>query len=340
MPVQPSERRSRPQVTTWATRRRPFVVAIALMTFSLLGSSGAAQERSPTAATCDAPALPSTAQPSSQPIASPAASSDSAGRDVLDAEGAPLADPATSARIIGGIENFVACRNAGDYAGYAALLTPNRMLAEAGTTNPRDVVASLEDFNLPITILALGDVRTYPDGRASAEFVHLFGPHLYYRSRIYVVEEGAFVKFDEERFLPEEPTGERSVVDVQLTDFAFTVSPEIVENAPYIVLHGTNAGRYPHEIIVARLPVGATVAQALAGEVPEEQIEFIGQTLIAPGQVDDLVLVNLDSGAYALLCLIDEPDGIPHAARGMAAEVTIEGTTALGLKPTTTQRHA
>ena len=60
--------------------------------------------------------------------------------------------------------------------------------------------------------------------------------------------------------------------------------------------------------------------------MPEEQIAFIGQTPAAPGQSDDLVLVDLDPGTYTLLCFVTEPDGIPHAAKGMTAQVTVEGT--------------
>lgn len=238
------------------------------------------------------------------------------------------ADAATSARVLTGIEHFVACRNAGDYAAYAALLTPRRMLAEAGTTNPEDVIADLEAFNLPITILSLGDVRIESDGRFSAEFVHLFGPHLYYRSRLYVIEENGAVKFDEEEFLPEEPSGDVSVVDVQVTDFAFALGQHTMANDQFVVLRATNEGSYVHEIIVAMLPAGATVEETLAGTIPEEDIAFFGQATLAPGQSDDLVLVNMVPGTYTLLCLADEPDGVPHAARGMVTQVTIAGEAA------------
>jgi uncharacterized cupredoxin-like copper-binding protein len=294
---------------------RRLVLAAIVLTLTLVGSPVVAQEGTPVIAVCEAPALTS-----STPVVE---------TDVLttpdNSEGTAV-DAATAARIVTGIENFVACRNAGNYAAYAALVTPNRVRAEVGTTNPDDLIADLQAFNLPITTLSLGDVRMHLDGRFSAEFVHLFGPHLYYRSRLYVVEEGGYVKFDEERYLPEEPRGELSAVDVLMVDFAFEVSQETMANAQFVVLRGENAGTVAHEIIVARLPEGATVEQALTGEIPEEQIEFVGQTAIAQGQIDDLVLVNLEPGTYTLLCLLDEPDGVPHAALGMVAQITIEGT--------------
>ncbi len=291
-------------------------------------SSEAAYEATPAAGMCDAPgpprgALASPSAPTEQEGSSPVVEPQRLSSDLV--EPGIAVDAATAERIVAGIENVVACRNAGDYAAYAALLTPNRIQAEVGTTNPSDVVSDLEAFNLPITILSLGDVHTHADGRLSAEFVHLFGPHLYYRSRIYVVEEGGYVKFDEEVYLPEAPPGLLATVDVRLVDFAFALSQDRMTNAQYVALHGKNEGRYAHEILVVRLPAGATAEQALTGEIPEEQIAFVGQAPLAPGQTDDLVLVNLEPGFYTLLCLTDEPDGVPHAARGMVAQLTIEG---------------
>jgi uncharacterized cupredoxin-like copper-binding protein len=277
------------------------------------------------AGSCEAPALPPGTPTPRDEMAATAASDAGSVASVAAPTGRP-ADEATARRVIAGIENFVACRNAGDYAAYAALLTPNRMLAEAGTTNPHDVVADLQGFNLPITILSLGDVQSHADGRLSAEFVHLFGPHLYYRSRLYVVEEGGYVKFDEERFLPEEPPGAQSVVAVTMIDHAFALEPTTIPNAEFVVLRGRNDGAYQHEIIVAQLPAGATIEEVLSGNVPEDQVRFVGQTLVPPGQTDDLVLVDLESGDYWLVCLVAEPDGVPHAALGMVAQFTIEPT--------------
>ena len=310
--------------------QRLLLLAAALLALTLAGCPVMAQDATPAMGVCDAPTrtpgtpAPQAAVPGREAGSATLETPAPAGTTPGDAAG-----PEATARVIAGITNFVACRNAGDYAAYAALLTPARIWAEAGSTNPHDVVAGLQAFNLPITIISLGDVRTYPDGRLSAEFVHLFGRHLYYRSRIYVVEEGGFIKFDEEQFLPERPPGEMSAVEVELTDFAFVLSQDVITNASYVVLRGTNTGAYAHEIIVVRLPEGATVEQALMGAISEEQITFIGQTPLAPGQSDDLVLVNLEPGLYTLLCLTAEPDGIPHAALGMTAQFVVDGAAPL-----------
>jgi hypothetical protein len=36
------------------------------------------------------------------------------------------------------------------------------------------------------------------------------------------------------------------------------------------------------------------------------------------------VLLRLEPRTYTLLCYVDEPDGIPHVAKGMIATLTIE----------------
>lgn len=294
-----------------------FRIVLASLVFSSIALAGVTLVAHSTGLASPACSYPATSDgmPSATPIST----------ETDDVTSAPTADAETAARVIAGIENFVACRNSGDYAAYAALLTPDRMIAEAGTTSPADVVAGLEAFNLPITILSLGDVRTYSDGRLSAEFVHLFGDHLYYRSRIFVIEEDGYIKFDEEIYLPEEPQGTQEVVDVALTDFALQLDQGAVENAQFVVLRGHNEAAVPHEIIVVRLPEGATAEQAIAGAVDESQIDFIGQVAIAPGTSDDLVLTNLKPGQYTLLCFLDEPDGVPHAALGMIGQLTVEG---------------
>jgi hypothetical protein len=114
----------------------------------------------------------------------------------------------------------------------------------------------------------LGDVRAYTDGRLSAEFVYFFGSHHYYRSRIYVVAEGGYIKIDEEQYPREEPSSEQSAVDVWMIDFAFELDHDVIANAQYVVLHSRNVGEYPNEIVVVRLPPQVTVEQELVGGGP------------------------------------------------------------------------
>ena len=80
-----------------------------------------------------------------------------------------------------------------------------------------------------------------------------------------------------------------------------------------------------HELVIVQFPEGATVEDALEGEIGFEEIFFVGGTYSEGGQpAPDLVLTGLEPGTYTIVCFIDIPDGIPHVARGMVATLTVE----------------
>src|SRR5690606_982045 len=113
-------------------------------------------------------------------------------------------------------------------------------------------------------------------------------------------------------------------VDVRMIDYAFELSQDSFAAGEYIVFHVVNAGDYPHEFAVFRLPEGATVEEVARGQFPEESA-FTGATFAPPDQeATDLVLVNLEPGSYAVVCFVDAPQGIPPFARGMVAGFTVQ----------------
>ncbi|RIK36300.1 MAG: hypothetical protein DCC55_27705 [Chloroflexi bacterium] len=113
-------------------------------------------------------------------------------------------------------------------------------------------------------------------------------------------------------------------IDVRITDYAFELNQDRFTAGEFVVFHVVNAGEYPHEFAVFRLPEGATVDGIAQGQFPEESA-FTGAIFALPGQeATDLVLVNLEAGTYAIVCFMDAPDGIPHVARGMVAGFTVQ----------------
>jgi uncharacterized cupredoxin-like copper-binding protein len=90
----------------------------------------------------------------------------------------------------------------------------------------------------------------------------------------------------------------------------------------------TNAGRFSHEVVFARLTDGATFADAepfLRGEGPPPSLEALGGTVgMAPGQRVS-VTVDLPPGDYLALCFIpDTTSGRPHVHLGMWATFTVQ----------------
>lgn len=126
---------------------------------------------------------------------------------------------------------------------------------------------------------------------------------------------------------PQEPPPQE--VRITGVDYAFAVPDSIGPGRS--LLRFENAGAVDHEVAVARLVPGSTLADVLeameAGRDPEDLVdEQIGVLFAAPGQTGaGQLLVDLISGrTYVLLCFFqDEPDAPPHNALGMFASFEV-----------------
>ena len=120
------------------------------------------------------------------------------------------------------------------------------------------------------------------------------------------------------------------MVSITGVDYAFAV-PDSIMAGP-TVLRLENAGAVDHELAIARLREGVTLAQVLeameAGRDPEDLMEEgVGVLFASPGEASvGQLLVDLVSGStYAFLCFLqDDPDAPPHNALGMVASVEVK----------------
>jgi hypothetical protein len=118
-------------------------------------------------------------------------------------------------------------------------------------------------------------------------------------------------------------------MEVTMLDFSFEMSQTTVPADTLIAFEIENAGEYPHEFVVVRLPEGISVEDALADPALDESVVFLGGAFAEPGGVAYMGLTGLPPGTYAVVCFVDTPEGIPHVMRGMVAELTFEETTGL-----------
>ena len=234
------------------------------------------------------------------------------------------ADAATAQRIADGIQNVVDCHNAGDYEAEAALVTEGALLQDYGTTNPYDQVAESEAFPVAYELRSVENVQAYADGRLSADIALLVNGHWLFGLRQFVVEEGGYVKLDVDEEIPVDPPAGSAVVRAEMVDYAFELSQSSAPAGAPLVFEAPNRGQYPHELVVVRLPEGATAEGVLSGEVAEADVQFVGATFAEPGGTARLVLVDLEPGTYTLVCFVDVPEGVPHVARGMHAQFAVE----------------
>jgi uncharacterized cupredoxin-like copper-binding protein len=112
---------------------------------------------------------------------------------------------------------------------------------------------------------------------------------------------------------------------VTLFDYGFRTSRTPAAGAARVLVR--NVGKQAHEMEIARLLPGKTVAdlaawaEKMAGPPPARFVG--GVSPIAPGAANDLTLA-LTPGRYALLCFVpDAADGKPHVAHGMAHELEV-----------------
>lgn len=114
-------------------------------------------------------------------------------------------------------------------------------------------------------------------------------------------------------------------------DFSFD-APETIPAGPVSITF-TNEGKEPHHAQLVRLNDGVTVERFLAQLQEEGDVAFGlvsiegGPGMIAPGGRQEAIL-DLDPGAYLLLCAIPGADGVPHLAKGMIKPIQVVGNVA------------
>jgi len=116
-------------------------------------------------------------------------------------------------------------------------------------------------------------------------------------------------------------------IDVVAYDYAFLPLPTVISSGPTIFTF-SNQGKFFHEVNIARLKPGTTVAEFTKAEAIQrrEMIErSVGILIAGPGKSPDgRILVNLvKGGTYIAYCQFrDTPDAPAHLMLGMYTSFT------------------
>lgn len=120
------------------------------------------------------------------------------------------------------------------------------------------------------------------------------------------------------------PTPGPNVVTINATEYAFDAPDTIV--AGLTTFHMVNAGREPHQAVVAGAPdkTFPELEAALLHEGPiPEWLTFPG----GPGNVvagdSSIITANVTPGNYLILCFIPSLDGKPHVMKGMYRRLVV-----------------
>jgi hypothetical protein len=111
---------------------------------------------------------------------------------------------------------------------------------------------------------------------------------------------------------------------IQLIDYAFALQAPLQSGPQTLKIE--NLGPEPHEVAIARLAPGMSLADVEAwfndpqGPPPATVVGAV--TALAPSLTAYLEL-DLTPGSYVLLCFVSAPDGRPHIEHGMIQQVRV-----------------
>ncbi len=124
-------------------------------------------------------------------------------------------------------------------------------------------------------------------------------------------------------------------VEVSATLRDFTIEMPDQLPAGFVKLTATNAGAVEHHMMLLRLHDGLEFGDVLSAYATDPMVgqtmidEAGGPNSIAPGATGSAELW-LRPGKYLVFCVIPTPEGIPHAAMGMFAQVEVIDDGTLG----------
>lgn len=125
-------------------------------------------------------------------------------------------------------------------------------------------------------------------------------------------------------------------LEIQATDFSFDAPATIPAGRTRVVLHN-NGTAEPHQASLVRLNDGVTTGDYLAAladsfEAAAARGSFVGGPNGAGPGHESGVVVDLEEGQYAVMCLIPSPDGQPHVVKGMSRDLTVTAPSAKSKK--------
>jgi hypothetical protein len=111
------------------------------------------------------------------------------------------------------------------------------------------------------------------------------------------------------------------MLKITMRDFGFDHRQEIP--AGRVVIEVANAGGLEHELRLLPLPEDLpSIPEQLRSEKREARPTTAIMTARSPGGTGALA-VDLPPGRYGLVCFLEDPEGTPHALKGMNSEFRV-----------------
>lgn len=273
----------------------------------------------------------STATPIATATVTPRASANAA-TPIAAAPGTVTPGPATSD--IAGTESLravafaiVNCTSQGDFAALGTLVTDNYLsqtFAGGDSLSRADLLALASVTVVPQQTLIAFDNVTIGGASAFAEVIYTSGNQLLHEQWNFTAgEEPGEWLLDSETSLEPLALADSVTTDVTINKNIKTNPREVAGGN--VVLLGENKEQVDHEMLVLRLPAGATTDLLLQQPGPglPAGVEFIGQMTVPAGDEAILPLINLAPGNYVVVCMLLDDSGAPYLADGYKARLIV-----------------
>jgi hypothetical protein len=286
----------------------------------------------PAASTAALPIIEPVGSPQASPVIEPPAS------PVASPQATPVTSPEVAADLNAGLlaeleataNSIFGCLNERNFEMYARMTSDTLRGQQFGSSQPMPasqfvpLAATLPDVDY--RIVEFGNIEAIDETTVAVDVSYVSAHQLKASTWTFVQAEvdghQAWV-LDRETPLPAPAPEGASVIDVTFQDTAYTLSPESA-SGPDLVLELDNPTDEDHEALVVRLDEGVTTASLLQGGPFPEGVTFIGQATVLAGGSGTLVLTGLEPGAYTIVDLLPDANGLPHLSSGMEATFTID----------------
>lgn len=304
------------QTTSRLVDLSTFLPVTALVTGA---SAGAA---TPVASSTTAAATASPTAPKATPVAGTAT-------PAATASSASTVDDATASDLQRLAFAVVNCTSQSDVATLTTLVTDtflSQTYAGGASLGHDDLVAIASVTTVPQQELLAFDNLQQNGDAISAEVIYTSGNQLLHERWTFVKSaDGSGWLLDTEETLPALTREGASITSVTIRDNGIKTDPREV-TGPDVVIHGKNTDKVEHEMLVLRLPEGATTDILLESPGPNlpDGVDFIGQITVPAGGEALLPLIDLPTGNYVVVDMLLDDSGAPYLADGLKARLIVK----------------
>jgi hypothetical protein len=223
--------------------------------------------------------------------------------------------------------SIVNCTSQGDFAALGDLVTTNYLsetFAGGDKLSRTDLLALASVTVVPQqSLIAFDNVEVNGD-TGSAEVIYTSGSQLLHQQWNFITDESGDWVLDSQTSLA--PLALEGSVTTNVTiNNGIKTNPREVDGGN-VVLLGENTEKVDHEMLVLRLPSGASTDLLLQQPGPglPDGVQFIGQMTVPANGEAILPLINLAPGNYVVVCMLLDDNGAPYLADGYKARLIVQ----------------